>query len=79
MKNLDDLDKNAFLYPKSNYYGKFSPEVLAFNANLQELAHKVSFISSLHTGGKLSTDQACQQLNNLWAEFNSSKETLKIS
>jgi hypothetical protein len=42
MKNLDPMTKNGFLYPRSRYYGAFSPETLAFNANLQEFAQKIS-------------------------------------
>lgn len=79
MENQDEIDKNTFLYPRSRYYGNFTPEILAFNANLQELAQKVNFISNLHTAGKLSTEQATQQLNSLWEQFSRAKETLKIS
>lgn len=78
MANPDEVDKKTFLYPRNRYYGKFTPEELAFNANLQELAQKVGFISSLHCAGKLPTDQACQQLNNLWEEFSKALESLKI-
>lgn len=40
MANSDDVDKNGFLYARSRYYGKFTPEALVFNANLQELSQK---------------------------------------
>ncbi|HIK05516.1 MAG TPA: hypothetical protein IGS40_12525 [Trichormus sp. M33_DOE_039] len=46
---------SEFLYPRSRYYGQFKPEYLVFNANLQEFAQKVGYISSLQTNGNLSS------------------------
>ncbi|ELS31139.1 hypothetical protein Pse7429DRAFT_3741 [Pseudanabaena biceps PCC 7429] len=50
-----------YLFPRSRYYGKFTPENLIFNANLQEFSHRVSIISSLETGGKISSREAYLQ------------------
>ncbi|WNZ25801.1 hypothetical protein HJG54_25165 [Leptolyngbya sp. NK1-12] len=61
-------DKEQFLYPRSRYYGSYTAENLLFNANLQEFAHKVSIISALHTGGKLSSEQAYDQIEKLWQQ-----------
>jgi hypothetical protein len=36
---------NDFLSPHSSYAGHFTPENLAFNANLQEFAQKISWLS----------------------------------
>ena len=68
--------KEQFLYPQSRYYGSYTPENLVFNANLQELAHKVSIISALHTGGKLSSTQALEQVEDLWQQLAQSHEPL---
>ncbi len=69
MKNLENLTKEDFIYPKYPYYGDSFPYGLLHNANLQEFSHKVSYIVSLHTNGKISTEQAYQQIENLWQEF----------
>lgn len=55
--NLSD-----FLYPRSRYYGQFKPEYLVFNANLQEFAQRVSYISNLQTNGKLSPKRLIMRL-----------------
>ena len=70
--------KNSFLYPRSTYYGRFTPEALAFNANLQEFAQKVSFISALETAGKLSPLQAYEQVESLWKHLKKSKKAMGI-
>ena len=56
-------DKDKFLYPRSSYQGKIQPENLVFNANLQEFAHKISYICNLETGGKLPPDEAYKRIN----------------
>ena len=65
-----------FLSPLSRYYGKFSPEQLAFNANLQEFAQRVSLLCGLETGGKLSPDETYQQIKVLWQDLTESKKQL---
>ena len=70
--------KNSFLYPQSRYYGRFTPEHLAFKANLQEFAQKVSYISGLETGGKLSSEEAYNKIKFLWKELKHSKKALGI-
>ncbi len=72
------MNKNGFLYPRSQYYGAFSPETLAFNANLQEFAQKISYISALETGGKLSPEEAYTQVKCLWKQLKQSKKALGI-
>lgn len=58
------------------YRGDFTPEHLAFNANLQEFAQRVSLVCGLETGGKISTDEAYQQIRQLWHQLKESKQTL---
>ena len=78
MTKTTQVSKNNFLYPQSRYYGEFTPEYLAFNANLQEFAQKLSYISALQTGGKLSPEQAYEQVKHLWKQLKQSKKAMKI-
>jgi hypothetical protein len=55
-----DQSLQRFLHPRSRYYGQVKPEQLIFNANLQEFAQRVGYISGLHTGGRLSSDDAIE-------------------
>jgi hypothetical protein len=70
------VNKQNFLYPRSSYYGKFTAENLIFNANLQDFAQKVGFISNLYTGGKLSGEEAYFQIEALWEQLQYSKQTI---
>ncbi len=71
-------DKNKFLYPRSRYYGQVKPETLVFNANLQEFAQKVNYITGLETNGKLAPDEAYEQIKILWQQLKRSKKELLI-
>lgn len=68
--------KEAFLYPLGRYYGKFTPENLAFNANLQEFAQRVSLLCALEAGGKVSPETTYQEIKTLWSQLTRSKQTL---
>jgi hypothetical protein len=74
--NRRDLDN--FLCPRSRYYSEFSPQQLTFNANLQEFAHRIGYISNLQTGGKLSPDEAYSQIKSLYKQLKRSKKGLEI-
>ncbi|WP_375495443.1 hypothetical protein [uncultured Nostoc sp.] len=71
-------DKNSFLYPRARYHGKFQPNTLIFNANLQEFSQKIGYITSLETGGKLSPEEAFSQIEALWKRLEDSKNKLEI-
>ena len=73
-----DPEKMKLLYPRSRYYGNFSPAALMFNDNLQLFAHQVGYISGLHTGGKLSEGEALQKIEQLWQTLSRSKDNLGI-
>ena len=62
----------SFLYSKASYRGSFTPENLVFNFNLQEFATKVSFIAGLHTGGKLTSTEAYEKIDQLWQDLSKS-------
>ena len=75
---MNQTNKNQFLYPRSRYYGRVKPENLVFNANLQEFAQQVSFISNLETNGKLSSEEAYKRIKLLWKQLKHSKKLLKV-
>jgi hypothetical protein len=74
----NNSEKDAFLYPQSQYHGDFKPEKLVFNANLQEFAQRVSFICNLETAGKIETVEAYEQIKRLWKKLRNSKRELGI-
>jgi hypothetical protein len=71
-------DRSSFFNPRGRYYGKFTPENLMFNANLQEFAHRVSIICNLETGGKLTPEESFEQIQALWIQLKQSKQELRI-
>lgn len=71
-------DPSEFFSPRSRYYGKFTPENLVFDANLQEFANKVNLICALETGGKISPEQAYEDIKVLWKQLKKSKKELGI-
>lgn len=78
MTNSDAVSKDRFLYPRSRYGGRFTLEHLAFNANLQEFSQRVSYITALETGGKLSSEQAYEEVKSLWRQLKQSKKAMRI-
>lgn len=78
MTQIHREDLNRFIYPYNRYYGTFTAESLAFNANLQEFAQKVGYISILETSGKLSSQEAYSQIKELWKQLKRSKKELGI-
>jgi len=73
MRELHD-----FLYPHARYRGSDRPNDLVFNANLQEFAQRVSYICNLETAGKVSPQDAYEQICQLWKELKHSKKELGI-
>lgn len=71
-----EFDKEKFLFPTSRYHGSFTPQNLAFNANLQEFAQRVSYICGLETGGKISSEEAYNQIKVLWKQLKKSRDLL---
>jgi hypothetical protein len=64
------------MFPRSRYYGKFTPENLIFNANLQEFSYQVSIICSLETGGKITPLEAHARIAELWQQLERSRANL---
>jgi hypothetical protein len=73
---MSDIDKERFMNPRSRYRGNFSPQNVAFDANLQEFTNRISIICALETGGKISPIEAYQQIKDLWTELDQSKKNL---
>lgn len=71
-----DQQKEQFLFPRARYRGKFTPEQLAFNANLQEFAQRVGIICALETNGKIPSAEAYAQIKELWKALKRSKDEL---
>jgi hypothetical protein len=78
MASSDWLDKHEFLYPRHTYQGKFTPINFVFNDNLQEFSQSVLYISGLHTGGKLSSEEAYKKVKKLWKQLKRSKKAMAI-
>jgi hypothetical protein len=62
----------------SRYYGKFSPQRLVFNANLQEFAHRVNQIANAQAQGQMTTADALHQIEHLWQELQRSRTRLGL-
>ena len=76
MSDSNDIEKENFLYPLGRYRGEFTPARLAFNANLQEFAQRVSLLCGLETGGKISSEETYREIKRLWKGLKESKRNL---
>ncbi len=63
----------------TRYYGEFSPQNLAFNANLQEFAHRVKQIAVAQGQGRITDSEALRQIEQLWQELGRSRTGLGLS
>jgi hypothetical protein len=68
--------KEKFFNPQSTFRGEFTPENLAFDANLQEFANRISIICNLETGGRIPAEDAYKQIKQLWKQLKQSKAEL---
>jgi hypothetical protein len=75
---MSNQNQFGFLFPRSRYRGNVRPENLVFNANLQEFAQRVGYISNLETGGKLTPEESYKEIKALWKELKRSKKSLGI-
>lgn len=72
------MNRTNFLFPCSHYRGSVKPENLVFNANLQEFSQRVSLIVGLQTNGKLTPQEAFEQIEALWQKLEASKNGLEV-
>ncbi len=75
---MSESEKEKFLFPIESYRGEFKMEKVLFNANLQEFAQRVNFICNLETNGKISSQQAYQEIKNLWKTLKSTRKSLEL-
>ncbi|RUR84156.1 hypothetical protein ACF3DV_32035 [Chlorogloeopsis fritschii PCC 9212] len=71
-------DKDDFLYGYSSYHGEVKPEKLTFNAFLQQFSQQVGYICALETNGKIRSEEAYQQIEELWKQLERLKDELGI-
>ena len=76
MIEQQDNENEKFLYPIGKYHGEFTPENLAFNANLQEFAQRVSYLCALESNGKISSQDAYEEIKNFWQQLDRSRQLL---
>lgn len=79
MLDPNEIDKSNFIYPRSCYYGQVKPENLVFNANLQEFAQQTNFICNLEINGKVSPEEAYNQIKVLWKQLKRTRKELKFN
>ncbi|USR92417.1 hypothetical protein NEA10_06780 [Phormidium yuhuli AB48] len=75
------MNRADFLTTKRPYHGTVPPdhpEVLLFDANLQEFAQKVGYISCLETSGKLPPDLAFKEIEALWTKLQKTKNAMGL-
>ena len=79
MVDPNQVNKDDFLYPRSRYYGQVKPENLVFNANLQEFSQRINYICNLEANGKLTPEEAYNQIKALWKQLKRTKKQLGVS
>jgi hypothetical protein len=61
----------------SSYRGEdWSPERLAFHQNLEQFAERVGLIVALQGNGKISQEEAFDEIRQIWTQLQSSRESL---
>ena len=68
--------KQKFLFPIGNYQGEFTPQNLAFNANLQLFAQQVMYLCNLEANGKMKPEDTYDEIKKFWKQLKHSKKQL---
>ena len=68
--------KDSLMYPIGNYYGEFTPQNLAFNANLQVFAQQVMYLCNLEANGKMKPEDTYEEIKKFWKQLKHSKKEL---
>lgn len=71
-------EEERLLFSMIQYEGEFSPQNLAFNANLQEFAQRVDYIYAIYRENEITASDAYQLVEQLWKELSHSKKGLGI-
>lgn len=72
------MNNRNYLIHKSKFRGKWTPENVVFDDNLQEFSQRVGFICALESNGKLSPIDAYRQIKQLFKQLKKSKRGLNI-
>lgn len=78
MSDDEPVTRDELLTPRARYQGEFTPQNLAFDANLQEFAQRVAYICSLETAGKITPHDAHSRIRALYEELERSHHGLGI-
>ncbi len=70
------MNVSDFVNLGNRYYGEFTPANLVFDANLQQFSRRVGLICALENGGKISPQDAFNQISDLWETLESSAYNL---
>lgn len=72
------MSTDDFLTPRASFQGEFTPENLAFDANLQEFAQRVAYVCALETAGKITPAEAHRRIRALYEQLDRSRAGLDI-
>ena len=65
------------LEPHSAYRGSdWTPERLMFHQNLESFAERVGLVVGLQSNGKMSQEQAYDEIRRIWKDLKDSKDVL---
>jgi hypothetical protein len=77
-KKRNMIEPFDFIFVPRPYAGKFTLKNLAFNANLQEFAQAVSYVSNLESDGKISPLKAYTEIEELFEHLARTSKQLGI-
>ncbi|QNI42398.1 hypothetical protein SynA1528_01368 [Synechococcus sp. A15-28] len=61
----------------SSFHGKdWTPQRAAFHQNLEQFADRIGLIVGLQANGKISQEEAYEQIKSLWKTLKNSKNDL---
>ena len=61
----------------SSFHGKdWTPQRAAFHQNLEQVADRIGLIVGLQANGKISQEEAYEQIKSLWKTLKTSKNDL---
>jgi hypothetical protein len=70
------MNVSNFINVDHHYHGEFALGNLTFDANLQYFSRHVGLICALENGGKISPQEAFNQIGELWEALESSASNL---
>jgi hypothetical protein len=72
-----DEGTHSPLEAHSSYRGEdWSPERLVFHQNLEQFAERVGLIVALQGNGKITQEEAFDEIRQIWTQLQSSRESL---